>query len=286
MKKKIVLIILILLISLSCLSLYASKYFLQCSYYTITNDKIEHPFRIVLLADLHNSEFGKNNERLVNKVLEQEPDIILIVGDLINQNEQDLSIALTLLSSLSDSGIPVYVSYGNHEDNYEKQFNIDLKDRYELTGAKVLNFEYEDIVINNQKIRLGGLYGYCLAEKYLASGEARKEEVDFLKEFQDTDLYTILLCHMPVTWIINNSLNEWNCDLVLCGHAHGGQIRIPFIGGLYAPDQGYFCGKEKGLYYSDDQTKIMLLTRGLGSTEKIPRINNIPEIVIIDMDPK
>jgi len=281
MKRKIVLIILILLISLSCLSLYASKYFLQCSYYTITNNKIEHPFRIVLLADLHNSEFGKNNERLVNKVLEQEPDIILIAGDLINQNEQDLSVALTLLSSLSDSSIPVYVSYGNHEDSYEKIFSVNLRETYQDTGAIVLEYNYEDIEANGQKIRLGGLYGYCLAEKYV--GEARIKEVKFLKEFQDTDLYTIFLCHMPVTWILNNSLNEWNCDLVLCGHAHGGQIRIPFIGGLYAPDQGYFVGKEEGLYYSEDQNKIMALTRGLGSTERIPRVNNVPEISVIDI---
>ena len=281
MKKNILVIILIILVLLSCFSLYSSKYFLQCSYYSIENERIEHPFCIVQISDLHNRSFGKNNERLVKKILEQDPDIILITGDLINETEEDLSIAIELISSLSLSKVPTYVSYGNHESNYEKRYDADITALYEKAGARVLNFAFEDIKINGQKIRLGGIYGYCLAEKY--HGEARKEEVDFLKDFQDTSLYTVLMCHMPVTWIINNSLNEWDCDLVLCGHAHGGQIRIPFIGGLYAPDQGYFCGKEAGMYYSDDQSKIMLLSRGLGNTENIPRINNIPEIVVIEI---
>lgn len=285
-KKKIFLFALFFLFLTVFFSLYTSKYFLQCSYYTIFDNRIDHSFRIVHLSDLHNSVFGKDNTELTKKVMEQEPDLILITGDLINDTEEDLSIALTLLSSLTESGIPVYVSYGNHESNYEKRWGTDITIAYEETGARVLHFAYEDIEINGQKIRLGGIYGYCLPEKYLHSGPAKKEEVDFLKEFQNTSLYTILMCHMPVTWIRNDSLNEWDCDLVLCGHAHGGQIRIPFVGGLYAPDQGYWCGKEEGLYYSNDQKKIMLLTRGLGSTEKIPRLNNIPEIVVIDINCK
>ena len=282
MKKKIALFVIVLLMILSGLSLYASKYFLQCSHYEITYERITHPFRIVFLADLHNSVFGENNEKLIQKVLEQESDLILIAGDLINDTEENLSIALKLIEALSKE-IPVYISLGNHEVNYEIRYGTNITALYEQAGARVLDFTYEDIEINGQRIRLGGVYGYCLAEKYLKSGEAKQEEVSFLKDFQDTDLYTILMCHMPVTWIINNSLNEWDCDLVLCGHAHGGQIRIPFIGGFYAPDQGYFCGKEAGLYYSDDKKKSMLLSRGLGSTQKIPRMNNIPEIVVIDI---
>ena len=241
-----------------------------------------HPFRIVQLSDLHNNTFGEHNEKLVEKVLAQEPDIILITGDLINESEEELSIALELISSLSKK-VAVFISFGNHEINYEKRFGIDLTSLYEDAGAKVLEFEYEDIEINGQKIRIGGLFGYCLSEKYLSTGEANEKEVAFLKEFQNTPLYTILMCHMPVTWIINDSLNQWDCDLVLCGHSHGGQIRIPFIGGFYAPDQGYFCGRESGIYYSEDKSKVMLLSRGLGSNERIPRLNNTPEITVIDM---
>ena len=282
MKKRYIFLIAFLCVALfTSGSLYASKHFLQCTYYTIKDERIEHPFRIVQLTDLHNSTFGENNEKLIKKALEQEPDIILITGDLINEDEEDLNVALELISSLSKK-VPVYVSYGNHEANYEKRYGVNIASVYEDAGARVLEFEYEDIEINGQKVRLGGLYGYCLPEKYLSTGEANKKEVAFLKEFQDTPLYTILLCHMPVCWIINSSLNEWDCDLVLCGHSHGGQIRIPFIGGFYAPDQGFFCGKEAGLYYSDDQSKVMLLSRGLGSNEKVPRMNNVPEIVIID----
>ena len=283
MKKKYVFLIVFLCVILfTAGSLYASKHFLQCTHYTIKDERIEHPFRIIQLTDLHNSTFGEYNERLIKKVLEQEPDIILITGDLINEDEEDLNIALELISALSKE-VPVYVSYGNHETNYEKRFNVSLRNKYESAGAKVLNFEYEEVEISGQKVRLGGLYGYCLPEIYLSTGEANKKEVTFLKEFQDTPLYTILMCHMPVCWIINDSLNQWDCDLVLCGHSHGGQIRIPFIGGLYAPDQGYFCGKEAGLYYSDDRNKIMLLSRGLGNNEKIPRMNNLPEITIISL---
>jgi len=286
MKKKAVIIVFIALCLLSCFSLYASKHFLMCSHYTIEDERIEHPFRIVQLSDLHNSVFGTNNERLVKKVLEQEPDIILITGDLMNENEENLSIAISLIKNLSASGIPVYVSYGNHETNYENRYGVDITMQYESAGARVLDFAYEEIEVKGQPIRLGGIYAYCLGEKYLSSGEAKIKEVVFLRNFQDTSQYTILMCHLPVTWIINNSLNEWDCDLVLCGHTHGGQIRIPFVGGLYAPDQGYFCGKEEGLYYSDDHKKTMVLTRGLGNTENIPRFNNIPEIVVIDLKEK
>ena len=285
MKKKVVILVFIALCLLSCFSLYASKHFLMCSHYTIEDERIEHPFRIVQLSDLHNSVFETNNERLVNKVLEQEPDIILITGDLMNENEEDLSIAISLIKDLSSSGIPVYVSYGNHEANHENRYGTDITELYEGAGARVLDFAYQEIEVKGQPIRLGGIYAYCLGEKY-KSHATKEGEVDFLKDFQDTSLYTILMCYLPVTWIINNSLNEWDCDLVLCGHAHGGQIRIPFVGGLYAPDQGYFCGKEEGLYYSSDHKKTMVLTRGLGNTENIPRFNNIPEIVVIDINCK
>lgn len=282
MKRKIAAVVIVLSVLLTAFSLYASRHFLQCSYYELSDDRIKEPFRIVLLSDLHNSVFGENNEKLIKKILEQEPDLILITGDLINETEEDLSIALGLIEALSKK-VPVYISLGNHEINYETRFNTNITTLYERAGARVLDFAYEDIHVNGQMIRLGGIYGYCLTEKYLSTGEAKEDEVSFIKGFQDTDLYTILMCHMPVTWIINNSLNEWDCDFVLCGHAHGGQIRIPFVGGLYAPDQGIFCGKEAGLYYSDNKEKIMLLTRGLGTARKIPRMNNIPEIVVINM---
>ena len=284
MKKKILLIIAALTILTGVFSLYASKHFLQCSHYQIRDERIQEPFRIVFISDLHNSVFGKENEKLISKIRQQKPDLILITGDLINETQEDLSIAIHLIEALSQE-FPVYVSLGNHEIGYQKRYDSDIVFLYEQAGAKVLEFAYEDIKVNGQSIRLGGIYGYCLAEKY-ESNATREGEREFLKDLQDSSLYTILMCHMPVTWIINNSLNEWDFDLVLCGHAHGGQIRIPFVGGLYAPDQGYFCGKEAGLYYSDDQEKMMLLTRGLGSTEKIPRLNNIPEIVVIDMRSK
>lgn len=285
-KYKIVLTLVgIVLLLTGIYSWYSSKYGLITTYYEISTEKLNESLRIVQLTDLHNSAFGEENERLISKVAEQSPDLIVLTGDMLNSDEEDSSIAIQLVEKLSVIA-PVYASYGNHEKDYENNYSTDLSVEYEEAGANVLEFLYNDIEINGQQIRIGGLYGYCTPEKYLETDEAKPEECAFLKEFQSTDNYIVLLTHMPYSWISNDAISEWDIDCVFTGHDHGGQIRIPFIGGLYAPDQGLFSGRDCGLYYSQDGEKVMILSRGLGSSGWIPRFNNVPEIVVVDILPK
>ena len=172
----------------------------------------------------------------------------------------------------------------NHEVEYQQNFGVDLVEIFEEAGATVLEKEYIDITINSQRIRLGGIFGYCLPEKY--DLEIIPEECDFLNEFQNTELYSILMCHIPVCWIENDGIEEWNINMVLSGHAHGGQMRIPFLGGFYAPDEGWFPGVEQGCWASEDSRRYMVLSAGLGSSFHIPRFNNVPEIVVLDLLPE
>ena len=181
-----------------------------------------------------------------------------------------------------DAIAPVYVSFGNHEVGYEERWGTNLTEAYTAAGAAVLERDWCEIEVNGQRIRLGGIYGYCLPLKTAGENPDRLPESEFTDEFDDTDEYSILMAHMPVCWMINGSLDAYDIDCVLSGHAHGGQIILPFLGGFHAPDQGYFIGREWGVFDSSDGQKHMVLSRGLGSREKIPRFNNIPEIVTVD----
>src|SRR5699024_3122253 len=150
-------------------------------YKTVT-DRVSTPLRIVQITDLHNSEFGVDNNRLVQIINKQMPDLILVTGDLLNSDSKVTDIATNLLLRLSEIA-PVYVSLGNHEIEYAEIYAIDIKNLYESTGVTVLDKQYEDIAVNDQKIRLGGIYGYCVPDRYLETGEANLEECNFLKDF-------------------------------------------------------------------------------------------------------
>ena len=271
-----------LLAALIGFGFYSSKYCLSISHYTVDIEKLQVPIRIVQLSDLHNSRFGKDNARLIKKISAEQPDLVFITGDVVDQNNAGTDIAVDLVRKLNGIA-PVYVSLGNHETAHQRKYETDFRALYTDAGAIVLEYDYTDIRMHGETIRLGGLYGFCLYGTLQDLGEARESECIFLHDFQSTDSCSVLLCHLPICWLQNDSLDAWDVDVVFSGHAHGGQIRIPFVGGLWAPDQGWFPGKESGLYSSKDGSKTLVLSRGLGSTEKIPRFNNIPEIVVVDL---
>ena len=283
-KFKVIIALMLIIGLFGLVNIFMSKDIFDTTRYSIYASKITKPIQVVHLSDLHNMSFGKQNDNLIKACNEQSTDIILLTGDLINKDEEDTTVAVNLISDLTDIA-PVYVSMGNHEVAYEENFGISLTEVFEEAGAVVLDREYVDIEVNNQKLRIGGIYGYCLPAKFFETGEADPEECAFLSEFQDTERYTILMCHMPVCWMINEGLDEWDVDCVFAGHAHGGQIILPFIGGVYAPDMGLFPGRLEGVYSSKDKEKHLVLSRGLGSEGIVPRINNRPEIVVTKIQP-
>ncbi|MBR2746515.1 MAG: metallophosphoesterase [Erysipelotrichaceae bacterium] len=274
------LLILIMFITLFFVySILFNKSFIL-SYYEIKSGFSEN-VRIVHLTDLHNYLFGKNNTKLIKQVLDESPDIVVMTGDMINENEEDLSVILSLIRELNKS-VPVYYSFGNDETIYEREFQNDLTYQLEEAGAVVLNYNYLDIVVRNQLIRIGGYYGYYRTPHMDTSDQDKRNAMnEFCDSFENTDTFKLLLSHIPTTWLDWNRIDDFPVDLVLCGHYHGGQIRIPFIGGLYAPNVGWLPKYTKGLFIGKSATCV--LSAGLGTEGFPPRINNPPEIVIIDL---
>lgn len=238
-----------------------SYYSLEVSDYEFENEKIQESVKLVQLSDIHNAEFGKENQRLLKKLKECEPDLIFITGDLINSDENEISPMLDLIKKLREIA-PIYFSLGNHEIEYEKRTGIDLTEKLEKAGAKVLEEKFVDVTVKGQKFRIGGLYTVYIPEDYEVHewGNA-KEQAEFLKEMEDTERYKILLSHIPNTWMYYDTAATFDLDLIFTGHAHGGQAILPFVGGLYAPDMGYFPGRLSGVYPLTDQDTVEILKR-------------------------
>lgn len=266
------------------LEIYRSNFCLTVSRYQVENEKLTAPVRIVQLTDLHNAEFGENNEQLVTRVAAEQPDLILFTGDLVTGFVKETDTAMKLLEKLVEIA-PVYVSVGNHEQMHQSNFGSDVTAMYEHRGAKVLEYQWEDVEINGQSLRIGGFSGVGLGGTYIASGDARKEELDFLGAFQATQACTLLMGHVPTGWYRYGSLEDWDIDLVFSGHVHGGQFVVPGIGGVYGPDLGYFPGELEGLFPSSDGEKLLVLSRGLGNSMPVPRLNNPPQILVLDILP-
>lgn len=278
MKKfgKIVVFSFFLLTGIFLVSLILSQKCLIVRQYTYRNPKIAAPIRAVQLTDLHNYQYGRDNQRLIAKIQKQKPDVIFMTGDMLNEDEDRTDILLHLVRE-ARAIAPVYFSLGNHEVGYEKTYGEgDLTEQLEAAGAVVLEKEYVDTKIAGQEVRIGGSYGYLLPEDWVDGSEQR-----FLEAFVQTDRLKILLSHVPEGLLLWKSMEYWDVDLVFSGHVHGGQVRVPFVGGLFDPEEGFFPTYTRGMFSSGNGT--MILSAGLGSSRGIPRVNNLPEIVVCDI---
>lgn len=265
----------VLCILIIAAKLWASQFCLSISYFQIDSEKVLHSFKIIQLTDLHNMNFGTDNKRLVEMIYREEPDIVCMVGDMLDKNEESMKNVINLVKKVSKK-CPVYFSYGNHEIEYEKKYQRKIRNQLEKVGVEVLDNEYQEITVNGQEICIGGASGYALTE----AGKD-KEEYDFLRGFEQNEKFKLLLCHVPAGMLLWGGLEKWNIDLSLSGHEHGGQIRLPVIGGIYSQDEGFFPEYTDGKYEKANHT--LILSRGLGSGKLIPRFNNIPEIVCIEL---
>lgn len=279
MGRKVLLMILIFLLFFIVIDLLLSNKWLSVSRYSYNNGKITKPFSIVQISDLHDYEFGSSNARLLRRIRQSDPDLIFMTGDMLEDSEENTDTVLQLVEQAAQIA-PVYYSLGNHEVAYTEQFDKNQAFYRQLreAGAVVLDEEYVDTTIGGQEIRIGGIYGYVLDYEWQDGSEQR-----FMEEFQDTDRFKILLSHIPEGLLLWKSMEYWDVDLVFSGHVHGGQVRLPFVGGLYDPEEGWFPTYTKGMYECGNGT--MILSAGLGSSRGIPRVNNLPEIVVCEVGP-
>ena len=274
-KKRLILCLLtLILIVLAIWTLWGNSA-LEVNEYEIVSDKIPQSFsgfRIAQVSDLHNAEFGAGNEKLIDMLSQTDPDMIVITGDLIDSRHTDIEIAIEFARQAIKL-VPVYYVSGNHEarvHDYE-----DLKMGLADAGVIVLEDQKVQITREGESISILGIDDPSFQENYLF-GDAASVTSSALSELQNEyDSYTVLLAHRPELF---ETYVDAGVDLVFSGHAHGGQFRLPFIGGLVAPNQGFFPKHDAGLF-SEGSTK-MIVSRGVGNSIIPLRFNNRPEIVL------
>ena len=216
---------------------------LETTHYTYAAEQLGadlEGYRIVQISDLHNAKFGKNNQKLVGRIRECEPDMIVLTGDLVDSNHTNVDRAVQFVDEIVKI-CPVYYVTGNHEYWLEKSEYDELMDG--LIGAGV-------VILDDQV------------------GEISRGEKEL----------TVVLAHEPQYLVRYASIGV---DLVLSGHAHGGQFRLPFVGGIVAPDQGFLPEYTAGEYYMDGTE--MIVSRGLGNSVIPARLFNYPEIVCVEL---
>lgn len=233
-------------------------------------------FKIAQVSDLHNAEFGKNNSKLIKMLSNSKPDIIAITGDFVDSRHTKTVVALNFAKNAVKIA-PVYYVSGNHEarlSEYEK-----FKTALESVGVTVLDDKTVKLQRGEEEIALIGLSDPDFTVKNDMFGEVSAMTQSKLKSLtNDIDGYMILLSHRPELFSI---YIDCGMNLVLSGHAHGGQFRLPFIGGVYAPDQGFFPKYDAGLYTKGNTN--MIVSRGIGNSIIPIRFNNRPEIVVIEL---
>lgn len=260
-------IVLLIVIVLLLFCNFQNKH-LETTHYTYETEQLGvdlDGYRIVQISDLHNAKFGKNNQKLVDRIRECAPDMIVLTGDLVDSNHTNVDRVVQFVDEIVKI-CPVYYVTGNHEywldtSEYEK-----LMDGLVSAGVVILDNQVVEISRWDAKFRLVGLDDKSLADGTLEALLSDEKEL------------TVVLAHEP-QYLARYA--GTGVDLVLSGHAHGGQFRLPFVGGIVAPDQGFLPEYTAGEYYMNGTE--MIVSRGLGNSVIPVRLFNYPEIVCVDL---
>lgn len=266
------LIILALIAAAAAFLIKDSRDDLEISRYEVKSQKLPESFdgfKIVQLSDLHGAEFGEDGMGLVEKVKELEPDIIALTGDFVT-DEGDLAAVEKLAARLVKL-CPVYFISGNHE--FGSGLAVKVRNILERAGVKYLSNEYLTISRGEDGILLGGVEDPLAYADMLSPDELAQKMNDAAP-----DAFKILLGHRNY-WM--TEYPELPVDLIFCGHAHGGLIRIPGVGGLIGTDRRLFPDFDAGEYNNGRYT--LIVSRGLGNSVSIPRVFNRPEIVCVEL---
>lgn len=251
---------------------------LELNIYNISSGKIPKSFsgyRIVHVSDLHNAEIGEDNEKLLAMINEAKPDIIAITGDIVDSYYTDIGVALAFAEGAVKIA-PCYYVTGNHEARIS-EYDA-LITGLEDAGVAVLENERIELEKSGESITLFGVSDPSFQADYLF-GDAETVMSNNLQNLMpEEERYTILLSHRPELFDV---YVENDPDLVLSGHAHGGQFRLPFIGGIAAPNQGLFPKYDAGLF--TECATNMIVSRGIGNSIFPFRFNNRPEVILIEL---
>ena len=230
--------------------------------------------RAVQISDLHRRRFGKNNQKLIDAVIKEKPDVIFVTGDLISRKQRDISGAGRLLNELCKIS-PVYIIYGNHEQCIEYGNEEKLLQMILDTDAVLLRNERKHITLNHRELNIIGLEPSPTIYKN-GKGYKNLDVVDIAEMKRllgyPPEGFNVLLSHNP---FFAEAYAEWGADLTFCGHVHGGSVRI-FGKGLLSPERKFFPKYDKGVYTVGKMTQVV--SAGLGK----PRLFDPPEIVVYE----
>ncbi len=281
MKKKRIILLGALAVFLSAIIIWTvwGNTALELNRYTVTSNRLPEGFdgyRIAHVSDLHNTEMGKENEKLLTMLREAAPDMIAITGDLVDCRRTDMEVALQFTAVATEIA-PCYFVAGNHEariSGYDE-----LKERLTEQGVIVLADQRIELERSGEKIVLIGVNdpAFPVDDLYADSESVMMGKLQELSEGENE--FTILLSHRPELF---ESYADSKMDLVLSGHAHGGQFRLPFVGGVLVPNQGFFPEYDAGLF--TEGTTKMIVSRGIGNSAFPFRFNNRPEVIWVELE--
>lgn len=284
-KRRKITVIFFLLLVIAAAGIYSDNNCIEVTHYTVKSDKIPasfNGFKILQISDLHSKSFGKDNARLVKKINSENPDIVVMTGDMVNSEDTGFEVFTGLVEKIGKN-CQVFYIVGNHEQNLSTDRQEALTEKLDELGVDILDNEKVTIVKGPDSINLYGLwfnlrYYKDMNNEYTKDVFFGEEQINTVLGMADDDSFNILLTHNP---LYADTYAEWGADLTLSGHVHGGMIRIPFIGGLLSPERVFFPEYDSGEYTVDGKT--LIVNRGLGNGYFGVRIFNMPEISVITL---